>query len=240
MAVTLFGTAAAGTVTNPALSIAVTLPASIVLGDRIELYGVVQNGTETFTTPTGYAVMDPLTVSQANATGDAAQTFARTADGSEGGTTVTLSIAGATTRRLALIAAVWRGVDTASPLDVALATPLVATTGSTFSTPTITTVTPGAVAVEIAAVKDTVATTAITGVSTASAGWTDSTVDAKSNISGTGNDLVTFAYKTIAVPAAAGQASWTASPANNDQWVGFAHALRAQQIPGLAVARTRT
>ena len=109
-AITIVGTGSAQD-NGSGSSLTVTLPTGVLVRDQI-LLAVTANASQTITTPTGYTLTQA-----ASATGNNTQTVVlrKTAAGGETSATVAF---GADVRPKAVLAAIYRGVDPTTPIDV--------------------------------------------------------------------------------------------------------------------------
>jgi hypothetical protein len=221
---------ASNTGTNPQLSLACTLPTGLAAGEWVEVAFTCHDGSVTVTTPTGWTVVHAKASDVATTTGHLSYVFGKIADGTEGAS-VTLTISGATARRLAAVAYSFSGVDAVTPIDVT-ATDATSTGATTLAAPGATTVTDQAVYVSIASAKDSTGTGAVTP--TKPAALTTLTTSS-SSVTSTGNVGIGAAYVVKTPAGATGTFTWTVSPSNSDRWTGRGHALR----PAAAVTARR-
>jgi RHS repeat-associated protein len=136
-AISLVGTGSGGNpATTTSTSATVTLPTGIQAHDQILVGVTFPAGTgNTVSTPSGYAAVGSPVQAGTGPTADILAVFRKTAAGTEGGTTLTVSFSGAFAS--ALEVAVYRGVDPSTPVDVVQ--PATAASASSIPTGTATT-----------------------------------------------------------------------------------------------------
>ena len=155
----IVGTPVVTTGTTSSTTKSVTLPATVPAGSRIVIeISVSSGGTNTMTAPSGFSVISGAAQASATCNGSA---FYKDADGSEGGTSVTVTLASATTSHVAIAYCV-TGHDAATP-------PEAASTTGTSTTPNPPSLTPSWGSAEnlwFAAYGSRINTTAVSGYPT--------------------------------------------------------------------------
>ncbi|HEY3567277.1 MAG TPA: DUF6531 domain-containing protein [Thermoanaerobaculia bacterium] len=204
-AISLVGTASAGDSTSSSLTL--TLPTGTAAGDQVLLAATLPNG-KSVTTPTGYTVVGTYTSGTSN-TAAKLVLYRRTVVA--GDTSVTVAFQGKIAKTAAL--AVYRGVHTASPIDVT-------SSGSTAAGTSVTVASLSSTAVRERLVM-------IAGASGTAGTWTlPATMTARVQKTGGTTDA---AIADQALTTAGATAQQTATHSTSTQLVGVLIALRPAQ-----------
>ena len=181
--------------TSGTTSFVVSMPATVNLGELLVM--AVGSGGGVVSTPAGWTLIGGAN----HAAAESCYGFYRVAAGSEGGTTVTVTVAAG---RATGVVTRYSGVDGVTPIDVAATTGQNAGSGSTCVVASLTTVTNSAFLVSACSGN---AATSLTW--TQPAGFVTPTTSTSGAGAAAGKGTAYSDGVTIAPPAASGTATWT-------------------------------
>lgn len=188
--------------------VVVPYPSGIVAGELLVMSVSNSNATISTTPPTGFTL---VAGQNGPTTSPSTVVFYRIADATESGS---VTFATGTAGRVTGVIARWSGNDSTTPLDVT-AVSANSTVATTFTMPSITTVTNNAVLVH------TISLNAASAADIVTLAGTTLLVDT----TGTGRRQGVY-YETLATAGASGTRTWSDTPATSLQWAGVTLAIR--------------